>query len=1202
MYAVASFSLDILLETAADLHELFSGDTLSALAEAERPNYRTNYIGSKQKLVDWIWKNTPEGVRSVFDAFSGSSVVGYMYKRHGLRVVANDRLAYCHHIARAIIENSEQTLTEADLDLLIGENGKAGDFVQRNFKGIYFAAGVHRLIDLYRANADRLDGYKKDIALFALGKSCITAKAGFGHFNTAEQYGEPDSPKQFQERFLENCRRISGLVFSNGKKNRALHGETPKVATQARTDLAYFDPPYVTQFSNVNYERAYHFVEGLMTNWEGKEVRKDTTLRTYVMEKNTLNEATAGEFFTGFLGSCAHIPYWLISYRDKSFPTEQEIKRLVGGLGKQTRMRSVDHHYQIGGKHGEASDAKERLFICYSGKGNEQVAALVKEASEGVDGDGSAKGPWVPDDFEVLSFDEDEDEGSDDLEVEADGEEEDHLTSLADLDLLASLHAEAEHVRVTQYMGNKLFMLDMLWKNTPKDAESILDAFSGGGNVAYFYKQKGLKVVANDKLAYPHHIARAVIENSTETLTDADVELLLAENPKARTFIVDEFHGYYWNKPILAWLDNVRSNIEKLSGYKRDLALFALGRTCTIHARFGQFSRSKKSMTGKPADESRKDTILGNMPLADFVAQFRKVVGKINALVFDNGQKCVARRGDVIEALNTVEADVCYCDPPYVTEFGTNDYEANLHFVEGLMSYWEDKELRDNPRRDFASTTRFTKESIRTLFSDLVEAGKKRFGHFMISYRDRAFPTQDEITSMLGERFASVKVRTVDVRYNIVKWDAAKGGREAKELLFVAQASKGLRAAASHAQHLTTRIIGDITPIDERRLSALAELAGADSDPNDKLFQFILCHEGMNRNGDFFSAEELQKGHPSIVNKKVNVKHSQDVPDYVGAVRAANLVTDQAGMRVEALGKLYAGTTPLAALSYKLMKDGVIAQVSMECEYQEGECSICGKRAKTKAEYCIHLKNAKGGLFQGKPCYEILHGVAFSGVGLLDRKGADENARILQVASLQPQPGAEPIIDQPSRSTEMNPQDKQAAQEEAAKKKDDGGGGDSTPTDAPQVGEQNKDVQIKALQKENASLKQQVADLQKQLQKMEQDAKAAANRTRAEKLVKKAEKSGVSFGDDEDRGAEIDRLASLSDEAFAAAEQTYERLAQRGEPEKPAEASASRKSAGMAASASVRPRMEGDKPLSLEEQLKQGLGKAWAARNNYGKE
>ena len=69
------------------------------LPPEKRPKYITNYIGSKQKLVDWIWKHTPEGVGTVLDAFSGSAVVAYMYKTKGLQVIANDRLRYCHHAA-----------------------------------------------------------------------------------------------------------------------------------------------------------------------------------------------------------------------------------------------------------------------------------------------------------------------------------------------------------------------------------------------------------------------------------------------------------------------------------------------------------------------------------------------------------------------------------------------------------------------------------------------------------------------------------------------------------------------------------------------------------------------------------------------------------------------------------------------------------------------------------------------------------------------------------------------------------------------------------------------------------------------------------------------------------------------------------------------------------------------------------------------
>ncbi len=163
LFATDRDRLAYLLETDAALDLDF--EALEALAgeaadeePAQRPSYITNYIGSKQKLVDWIWKHTPDGVSSVLDAFSGSAVVAYMYKSKGLAVVANDRLRYCHHAARAIIENRSIRLSEEDLEALVADNSKAGTFVRDHFKGIFFARGVHALVDSIRANIDRLSG------------------------------------------------------------------------------------------------------------------------------------------------------------------------------------------------------------------------------------------------------------------------------------------------------------------------------------------------------------------------------------------------------------------------------------------------------------------------------------------------------------------------------------------------------------------------------------------------------------------------------------------------------------------------------------------------------------------------------------------------------------------------------------------------------------------------------------------------------------------------------------------------------------------------------------------------------------------------------------------------------------------------------------------------------------------------------------
>jgi len=91
-----------LLETEAEMLQAqgFSTDDDTVDSAKDLPLYVTNYIGSKQKLADWIWAQTPDGVESVLDAFSGSAIVGYMYKTKGLKVFANDRLRYCFHLAR----------------------------------------------------------------------------------------------------------------------------------------------------------------------------------------------------------------------------------------------------------------------------------------------------------------------------------------------------------------------------------------------------------------------------------------------------------------------------------------------------------------------------------------------------------------------------------------------------------------------------------------------------------------------------------------------------------------------------------------------------------------------------------------------------------------------------------------------------------------------------------------------------------------------------------------------------------------------------------------------------------------------------------------------------------------------------------------------------------------------------------------------
>ena len=1117
---------------------------------------------------------------SVIDAFTGSGVVAYMYKTKGLSVTANDRLRYSYHAARAIVENSSVRISEDELAALLANNPKAGTFVQNNFKGLFFASGVHGVIDNIRANADKLEGFKKDIALFALGKTCMSGKGGFGHFSSSTDYGKrQDTPEEFRERFSDNIARINALIFDNGKNCKATNKDVNAALSEVKVDLAYFDPPYATEFSTTNYEKSYHFVEGLMTYWDGLAIDTESKTHHYATAHKTVTKANANEFFGTFLASAKHIPNWLISYRDHAYPNEGEMKDIISANGKDSRMQSKQHKYHISSKHSENSVAMERLFVCTNGRKSAQA-----------------------------------DENQHSLEVTTRIEE--NMASLADapfaddLDLL-SCQAGMDPVKVTGFMGNKYVMLGWIERQLPKDAKTVVDAFSGGANVAYHFKRKGLKVIANDLLLFPYHVARAVVENSKETLTDEDIDKILAPNANAGSFIVDNFDGYYYSKPVLSWLDQVWTNIQKLSGYKKDLALAALGNTVKAKSLYGQFHRSQINLKAELEAEADMETEAGgfkesqltDIPIPNMEASFRRYANQLNRLVFDSGQECKVFHGDAVEAVRKYDADVLYLDPPYITEFSNNDYEYSLHFVEGLMNRWADKELLDDNRRSYKSRTHYDRNSIRTLIENLASEARGKYKTVLMSYRDRAFPTEAEIKDIFAERFGQVRVKGMDVEYGLVLGKGGEG-KNARELLFIASNSRSTpkSVVASLAANCHTSI-----PVDVATGSVLSASAiDLNLNAGDPQFSFVMCRAGTNKNGDHFLPEELATRYTTAINKKIDLKHSQDLTDIVGGIINAEFVDDEAGGRVECVGELFTADTPTAALAHKLMKRGIITQVSMECDYETGECSICGKTVASKNDYCVHLRKSKGAEYQGKPVFEILHGVTFTGLGLLDRKGADENAKITQVASDERQ------TDIPTSGgdiVEDHDKDKADEQRQDAAKKDTSAGGNDATTDDK--------TRVRELEAENKDLKNQILELQKRVDDLEAESKAAANKARAQKLVKKLERAGMSFASDEDKDQEVNRLAGLSDESFTATEAAYDRAVQAKhglskvegsdcpnaakqgadketpETDKPASASADRQ---LRTDAGVRALDVDDKKSSLEDKLRDGFMTAYRER------
>ena len=137
-------------------------------------------------------------------------------------------------------------------------------------------------------------------------------------------------------------------------------------------------------------------------------------------------------------------------------------------------------------------------------------------------------------------------------------------------------------------------------------------------------------------------------------------------------------------------------------------------------------------------------------------------------------------------------------------------------------------------------------------------------------------------------------------------------------------------------------------------------------------------------------------------------------------------------------------------------------------------------------------------------------------------------------------------------------------------------------------------------------MKAKVSELQKRIQELEAEQKAAACKTRAEKLMEKIEKQGVRFASDDERQAEFKRFTGLSDEAFAATEAAFSRIptSDAKKDEHLGDKGNDRRSQGNEkpnrTEASVRPRDINDGKSSLEDRLKSGFMAAY--KNRIGTE
>jgi len=308
----------------------------------------TRFMGSKSKLLEEIWMVASNFTfDSVLDLFSGSGIVGYMFKSQSKRVISNDYMAMSATLAKAMIENNAVTLSIEEAKMLLTEQQESDHFVETKFKGLYFSDQDNRLIDTLRTNIWAIENeYKRAIAMTALIRASLKKRPRGVFTYTGNRYndGRRDLMISFEQQFLEAVEAVNAAVFDNGKNNLAVHGDAMVVPGEA-PDLVYFDPPYYTPLSDNEYVRRYHFVEGLARDWKGVEIQEHTQTKKFKSYPTPFSSRNGAEDAFDQLFEKYRDSILIVSYSSNSQPTREEMVALMQKHKKHVEVVPIDYTY-----------------------------------------------------------------------------------------------------------------------------------------------------------------------------------------------------------------------------------------------------------------------------------------------------------------------------------------------------------------------------------------------------------------------------------------------------------------------------------------------------------------------------------------------------------------------------------------------------------------------------------------------------------------------------------------------------------------------------------------------------------------------------------------------------------------------------------------------------------------------------------------
>lgn len=397
------------------------------------------FLGSKYKLLNFIEEtvnNNCKDISSVVDVFAGTGVVGSMFLKDGKEVYFNDYLKSNCYSYKAFYEPMKIDIEK--IEKIINDYNvieiEEDNYFSDNFSDTYFSSKDCKKIGFIRDDIEN-KFIEKDIN--EREKSVLIASLIYSMDRVANTVGHYDAYrkiKNIEDKFFMYMLDVSE---SGEKKSHISNLDANEFIKNVKADLVYIDPPYNSR----QYCDAYHLLENVAV-WNKPKVygvakKMD---RTSLKSKYCTNKAV--EAFDELIKNC-NSKYILVSYNntgDKSNSrsnakiSDLQIKQILEKKGK-VKVFEQDYNNFTTGK-SVSLDHKERLFLC-------ETEEICNESKiELKDNNIFAKSPL-------------------------------------------------------NYTGGKYRLLPQFENLFPKDIDTFVDFFCGGGNVAINSNAK--KIIAIDK-------------------------------------------------------------------------------------------------------------------------------------------------------------------------------------------------------------------------------------------------------------------------------------------------------------------------------------------------------------------------------------------------------------------------------------------------------------------------------------------------------------------------------------------------------------------------------------------------------------------------------------------------------------------------------------------------------------------------------